>query len=69
MQQYNLQKPYFTPMHGSAFIGLSYVLRLIEGVANAATNSQGIGILLMFFPGRQALVTAYTDMFIGNIHI
>ena len=56
-------------MHGTAFIGLSYVLRLIEGVANAATNSQGIGILLMFFPGRQALVTAYTDMFIGSIHI
>ena len=52
-----------------AFIGLSYTLRLIEGVANAATASQGVGILMMFFPGRQALVTAYTDMFIGNIHI
>ena len=54
----------------TAFIGLSYALRLIEGVANAATNSQGIGILMMFFPGRQAQVAAYTDMFIGRcIHI
>ena len=53
------------PIPFSAFIGLSYALRLIEGVANAATNSQGVGILMMLFPGRQALVTAYTEMFVG----
>ena len=41
------------------------MLRLIEGVANAATNSQGVGILMVFFPGRQALVTAYTEMSVG----
>ncbi|XP_059097668.1 MFS-type transporter SLC18B1-like [Tigriopus californicus] len=47
------------------FIGLSYVLRFIDGVANAACSATIVSILMTLIPGHESSITAWTEMFLG----
>ncbi|TRY80723.1 hypothetical protein TCAL_12990 [Tigriopus californicus] len=47
------------------FIGLSYFLRFIDGVANAACAATIVSILMTLIPGSESSITAWTEMCLG----
>ena len=55
--------PYCTTT--GAFIGLSYLLRFIEGFGTAMAWSSTLGILIQIFPGRDAQIMSWTQTCFG----
>ena len=51
--------------HVGAFIGLSYLLRFIEGAGTAMAWSAALGILMKIFPNKVARVMSWTQTCFG----
>ena len=48
-----------------AFLGLSYLLRALSGIADAAAWSSVLSILMQLFPDKVARIMAWTETFFG----
>ena len=49
----------------SSFIGLSYLLRFLEGLGTSMAWSSALGILMQIFPGRVAKIMSWTQTCFG----
>ena len=47
------------------FLGLSYTIRFIDGVGEAAAWGAVVSILMKLYPGKVATIMSYTEMFFG----
>ena len=51
--------------HLPTFLGFSYLLRALSGIADAASWSSVLSILMKLFPSKVARIMAWTETFFG----
>jgi len=49
----------------AAFLGLSYLLRFLDGVADAASWNSVVSILMVMYPSKVSTVMSWTEMLFG----